>query len=523
MLLDLHVKGLGVIEDASLQFGPGLTALSGETGAGKTLLVDALDLVMGGRPKRGLVPTGRTALIEARFLDQEGNEVILAREIPAEGRARAWIDGRMASVSALAERAAGVCDIHGQHEHQSLLTPGAFRRALDLFGSIDTASLRRSRQNLAALERERLALGGTPEEIARQRDLLEYQINEIALAEITAPDEVDRLLESAKLLEGAGALRGALALGVESLEADGQASTRDLLATLRNSLEGFDSLGDLAHSLFDAETMLDELLTQVRQAAESVEEDPERLYAVNQRLELLHQLNRRYGPTLSDVLTHQKEFEAELAVLNDAELARTSVHDRTAAAERALLEASEEVFAARKAAAPLMTAALSEQLSKLAMERSQLEIEVTGEAGDNVVLRFSANPGLPMAPFDGVASGGELARLMLAIRLALPGGPPTMVFDEVDAGIGGAIAVTLAAALRDVARSHQVLVVTHLAQIAAAADQQISVVKDPQEATTIARAFVLSEQERVEEVARMLSGNPESETALRHARELLGL
>jgi DNA repair protein RecN (Recombination protein N) len=517
----LHVAGLGVIDDSTVAFGEGLTALTGETGAGKTLLVDALALVMGGRPARGLVQTGRDALIEAHFLDERGDEVILAREIPSSGRARAWIDGRMATVSSLVERSAGLCDIHGQHEHQSLLDHGAFRRALDHFAGIDIEPLASARRTIAALERERTALGGTSEEIERERGLLEFQINEIASAGLSDPDEIDRLLEAAQLLEAAESLKAILSEAVDTLDGESGDTPRDVISTLQRSIQAYESFGDLSRSLVTVGALLGDLVSDLRRANESIEQDPEALERTNERLKALHHLCRRYGPTLEDVMSRGREFEAQLDALNQAESSRSTLVDRMQIAQGEVDRISEEILRKRAASAPAMTSALLERLASLALGSARIELEISGEAGDDVQMLFSANPGLPLAPVASVASGGELARLMLAIRLTLPGGPPTMVFDEVDTGIGGATAVALARALQGVAATRQVLVVTHLAQVAAAADQQISVIKEARGRSTLARAMQLTGEDRITEVARMLSGQPDSQNARRHAEEML--
>jgi DNA repair protein RecN (Recombination protein N) len=521
MLAELHVSGLGVINDATLEFGPGFTALTGETGAGKTLVVDALALVMGGRPNRGLVPTAATALIEARFVTVDGEDVILAREIPSEGRARAWIDGRMASVSALAERAVGLCDIHGQHEHQSLLAAGAIRSALDAFGAIDVSDLHSARRTLNDLEREEASLGGTPEEIERERALLEYQLAEIRAAKVAKPGEIEELLEQIRLLEGSESLRESMGTALGWLGVEGSGA-RDVVGSLRASLEGYDSFSNLRQSLQELETILDDVGQDLRSGLEGIDADPEALRIANDRLSVLHQLCRRYGPTLSDVLANEKAYQEQLDLLNDAESARSSISSRLDLARAALRDQEAAIEAVRLATAPKLVTKIQANLASLALDRARVEFSISGPGGDDVALLFSANPGLPMAPVGSVASGGELSRLMLAIRLSLPGGPPTMVFDEVDAGVGGVTAVALAEALRAVAQDRQVIVVTHLAQVAALADAQVSVEKMVEGARTSATATALDDDGRVREIARMLSGQPDSPTALEHARDLLG-
>ncbi|MEI8051453.1 MAG: AAA family ATPase [Actinomycetes bacterium] len=521
MLRELHVVGLGVIDDSTISFGPGLTALTGETGAGKTLLVDALDLVLGGRTKRGLVHSDRSALIEATFIDDDGTEVIVAREIPSDGRSRAWIDGRMASVAALADRSIGLCDIHGQHEHHSLLGPGAIRRALDGFGRLDPTGLAEARRHLHDLLTEQHRLGGDDASIQRELAVLEHQLDEIDRAGLRDPGELENLLEEAKTLSAAESLRGSILRGLAVIDGEGGESPRDAVATVGAALEGFTSLRDVSEILGDAEAMLDDLSTTLRSAAERIEEDPMRLDAVNDRLRLLHDLVRRYGPSLTEVIAERSRIANALDLLHGSLDARSSLAARLEVATVRLDNEEQAMDQARQTQAPLMAAALRSQLGLLALGGAEIQIDVTGAGGDDVELRFSANRGHAPQPVAKVASGGELARLMLAIRLIQPGGPSSMVFDEVDAGIGGAAANTLALALREVSSAGQVLVVTHLAQVAAQAARQIVVAKVDQGSTTHASARLVEGEERIGEIARMLSGHPESPAARQHASELL--
>jgi DNA repair protein RecN (Recombination protein N) len=521
VLVELHVAGLGVIDECRLSFHEGLTVLTGETGAGKTLVVDALDLLLGGRARRGLVPAGRSALLEAVFTDEHGDEVILARELPAEGRARAWIDGRMASVPALAERAVGLCDIYGQHEHHSLLAGGSVRRALDAFGGLDTETLRGARAQLRALLAEQSELGGDATTIERERALLEHQIAEIEAARLVEADEIERLFETVKLLESATTLRREIEHGLEVLDQDAD-GPRQVIAGLAKSLSGYQELDEVQRSLVEGEVLLGELTSELRRVAERVEEDPQRLEEANTRLTLLSALCRRYGPTLGDVLERHWTMAVELDALRAGQARRDVIDQHVARVTSLVAELERALEAQRTALAPQFAEAISARLATLALERAVVRVTVAGPAGDHVELLFSANPGLEPQPVAKVASGGELARLMLALRLTMPGGPMTMVFDEVDAGIGGATALTLASALGEVAEERQVLVVTHLAQVAALADHHLGVVKSSDDEATSAVISVLDGEARVEEIARMLSGQPDSSSARRHASELLG-
>ena len=522
MLVELTVRGLGVIEEATISFGPGLTALTGETGAGKTLLVDALALVMGGRPPRGVVASGDTAFVEATFLRTDGTEVILARELPAAGRARAWVDGRSCSLAVLAETSSGLCDIYGQHEHQSLLSPGAVRGSLDSFAQIDRSAMLAARAALKAIEAERVALGGDPEAILRECALIEHQVSVIDAARIDDPEEIERLLAEAALLGDAVRLRGVLVAGLEDLEGGEDGGSRDLIARLRNETSSHGSLQSASEALLAAEIAITEAASELRSALEAIDDDPARAAFVDERLRTLHDLTRMHGPGLDDVLRNREELCERSATLRRSVERQDSIVERHAAAT-AELAAEEQVLAElRRQAAPALLQGLRTHLGELALARSDVELRIDGPGGERVDLLFSANRGHPLRPVSAVASGGELARLMLALRLTLPDGPASMVFDEVDAGIGGSTALVLADALAEVAAERQVLVVTHLAQVAARATRQITVLKESGE-RDVARAIVLDEEGRVAEIARMLSGQPDSEAARHHARDLLGV
>ena len=520
MLRELTVRGLGVIEESTLHFGPGLTALTGETGAGKTLLVDALALVMGGRPPRGVVQSGGVAYVEATFVRSDGTEVILAREIPAEGRAKTWVDGRSCSLAVLSEEASGLCDIYGQHEHQSLLALGAVRRSLDAFAGIDRTAMLEARAGLRAVQGERDALGGDPDEIRRERALLEHQVARIDSANIDGPDEIDRLLREAALLGDAVRLKAALAEGLTELEGRDGTGARDTIARLCGELSNHGSLQTVHEALLAAEMAIAEAMSQVRSSIEVIEDDPARAVEVDDRLRLLHDLTRMHGPTLGDVLVARTALVERSTALSTMVEHQGSISERLSQAEALLRSEEQSLLTLRQAAAPRLLAALHEHLVDLGLNRAEVDLTIDGPGGERVELLFSANRGHALQSVSAVASGGELARLMLALRLTLPGGPSCIIFDEVDAGIGGSTALVLAEALAQIAADRQVLVVTHLAQVAARASRQVTVVKQAGE-RDVAHAELLDEEGRIGELARMLSGQPDSEAARHHAQELL--
>jgi DNA repair protein RecN (Recombination protein N) len=528
VLRELHVRDLGVIGDLSLVLGPGMTALTGETGAGKTLLVHALQLVLGGRAVPGLVRAGaEEALVEARF-DEAGDERTLARAVPVSGRSRAWVDGRMAPVGSLAELGSQLVDIHGQHEQQSLLSVAGQRAVLDAFARADLAPLASARSALREIEARLEALGGDARERARQGDLLRYQIAEIDAARIEDVGEEAALAEEEERLAGVAAIRRAAADAVAALAgmdgstgAEGGAS--GLVSAALGALLGHRALGEWARRLRDAAAELDDVAGELRRAAETWEEDPARLEQVQARRRLLGDLRRKYGETLADVRAYRDAAFRSLEELEGQEAEVARLHARREEAVRAVREEERRLRALRASAAGTLGAAVTERLRQLAMPDAQLQVMVGEQgAGDAVQILLAANRGEPAQPLARVASGGELARTMLALRLVVEGGAPTMLFDEVDAGVGGAAALALARALRAVAARRQVLVVTHLPQVAAFADCQVAVRKTLDgTGRTVTTAEVLEPEARVVELSRMLSGHPDSPTARAHAEELL--
>jgi DNA repair protein RecN (Recombination protein N) len=535
VILELSVRDLGVIAELRLLLGPGMTALTGETGAGKTLVVDAIELLVGGRADPMLVRAGADeAWVEGRFVqpggtpsdaggdagDEPGDEIVLARAIPRSGRSRAYIDGRLATAGELAQVGAELVDLHGQHAHQSLLHAAAQREALDRFGHVDLGPLQAARREIAAVLDELRQMGGDERARARELDLLRYQVADIDAASITGPDEDAQLERLEDELADATAHREAATGAVMLLSGDGTGgapgaaeSAADAVGSALALVAGRAPFGDAEARLRTLAAELSDVAGELRVTSEAIDEDPERLAEVRERRQLLHDLRRRYGETLADVLAEGDRLRVRLGELED----------RLAAARSAEGEAAAKVAAARRDAAPLLAAEVQAHLAELALPKAQVEVVVRGEdPADDVELRLAANPGTPPLPLAKVASGGELARTMLALRLVLTAAPPTLVFDEVDAGVGGAAAVAVGRSLARLAgQPHQVFVVTHLPQVAAYADAQVRVTKRSDESTTVAQASVLADPDRVVELSRMLSGQPDSDAARVHAAELL--
>lgn len=519
MIAEIRIENLGVIESVALVLERGLVALTGETGAGKTMIVEAINLLVGARADATVVRPGTAeARVEGRFV-VDGEEIVLARVVPADGRSRAYVNGRLATVGQLAEIGERVVDLHGQHAHQSLLGTAAQRAALDAYGRVDLGPLSAVRAELTEIEANMAALGGDERTRAREIDLLRFQADEIESASIAGPDEDLQLSEEEDLLADATAAREALWRAHEALAGEGGAS--DILGAAVSSLSGRPGLTELASRARDAQALIEDLVADLRDGAESAEEDPARLEAIRERRQLLSDLRRKYGDTLHDVVRFGIVARERLTELEGYEARTAELEGRRSAALERLAVAQARVKEARLSCTGPLGEAIMSNLASLAMPRASLSIEVGGDAGESVAFLLAANPGAELQPLAKVASGGELARTMLALRLVLSHGPETLVFDEVDAGIGGEAAVAVGRALAGLGRSHQVLVVTHLPQVAAMASQHLSVRKEIRGDATFASVGALSEDGRAAELARMLSGDPSGEAALAHARVLL--
>ncbi|MGH8987509.1 MAG: DNA repair protein RecN, partial [Acidimicrobiales bacterium] len=367
---------------------------------------------------------------------------------------------------------------------------------------------------------------------ARQADLLRYQVAEIDAARIEDVAEDAVLTEEEERLAGMAAIREAAAQAVRALRGEGAESgsrleegATGLVGGALGALGGHPALGAWAHRLRDAAAELDDVAGELRDVAESWEEDPERLAAVQARRHLFQELRRKYGETLSDVVAFGEAARASLSGLEDQEAEAAVLSERLTGAEETVRAAERQLRDVRAGAASSLGVAATERVRLLAMPGAELQVSVgEGGAGDAVQFLLAANPGEPAQPLGRIASGGELARTMLALRLVVEGGAATMLFDEVDAGVGGGAALALARALRDVATRRQVLVVTHLPQVAASADRQVVVRKVvDSDGRTVTTAEVLEPEARIVELSRMLSGHPDSATARAHAEELLGV
>lgn len=525
MLVELRIENLGVIEEASVVLGDGLTVLTGETGAGKTMIVEAINLLVGQRADASMVRAGADEFrVEGRFVAADGSESVLCRVVPREGRSRAYVDGRLATVASLSELGAELVDLHGQHEHQSLLGAAAQRAALDTFAGIDLEPLRRARGGLTEIDAALATMGGDERARARELDLVRFQSEEIERAGLSDPDEDAALERQIDLLQDAVSNRESLAAAIAVLAEDDGVSDR--LSSAAAVLGRGEAMRAHVERIRELQSLVADVAEEMREVLEGVDEDPARLAGLVERRQVLFDLRRKYGDTLQMVIEFGRESARRLSELEGWESRAAELDARRSEALRQVEQEAKKVRVKREAAAPKLAEAVRRHLVRLAMPHARVRIDVGSQriddaAGDDVTFMLAANPGSDPTSLAKVASGGELARAMLALRLVLTQAPGTLVFDEVDAGIGGEAAVAVADALAELSERHQVVVVTHLPQVAARAHRHVTVAKEVRKGITYATARTLAPDERADEVARMLSGNLAVESAVEHARNLL--
>jgi DNA repair protein RecN (Recombination protein N) len=574
MLEEIRISSLGVIDASTLELGPGLTVITGETGAGKTMVVTALGLLLGGRADSGAVRSGaRTARVEgvlrttglpalAAAVEDAGGEVedelvVLARNVSAEGRSRAFVGGASVPISTLAGVAEPLVAVHGQSDQHRLLQARAQREALDRFGGETIARLAASyaelHEQLDATERELEEVVATARDRAREADLLRFGLGEVEAVEPEPGEDIALAAEEARL-GFADTLRTAAEQAREALSSEQGAP--DALATTsaaRGLLDGVrehdPEAGELADRLAEVTYLLSDVAADVASYAARLDTDPARLATVSERRAALTALTRKYGETIDEVLAWSAQSAARLLELDGTEDRISELREEREALRADLADVAGALSAARTEAAGRLAEAVTDELTLLAMPHARLSVEVRqseqpepdgatrgaplqvggrwvrfGSSGiDEVELLLAANTGADPRPLHKGASGGELSRVMLALEVALAGTSPvpTFVFDEVDAGVGGAAAVEIGRRLARLARTAQVLVVTHLPQVAAYADRHVVVEKSSDGTVTSSGLTVLDDSARVSELSRMLAGMTDSDAALAHARELL--
>jgi DNA repair protein RecN (Recombination protein N) len=538
MLRFLSIRNLAVIDRLDLEFEPGLNVLTGETGAGKSIIVGAVGLLVGGRASADLVRTGEDlASVEAVFEDASGEELIVRREVSAQtGRSRAFLNGALASSPALREAAARLVDLHGQHEHQLLLDPAAHLDLLDAF-----AELHPHRGRVAAaftrwqqLRSERDRLATSDRDSARRTEFLQFQLEEIRRV-APQPSEDDDLTAARLVLGNADRLQR-LCEDAYTFLYEGDNAALGALATVWKKLADLSAIDPQFQPYLAArdtvKPQLEDLAHFLRSYSAAIDASPARLQEVEDRLAILERLKKKHGPTLADVIRTADELQQELDGIEHAGERAATIELELSTARAAYAGEADALSAARRAAALEFSSRLERSLADLAMSRTRCEVRFapdTGEAGwtergsDVAEFYISPNPGEDLRPLARIASGGELSRIMLALKTLASTDEPgkTLIFDEVDAGIGGTVADIVGARLRTLGGHFQVLCITHLPQIAAYGSTHYGIAKTVKGGRTVTAVSRLTAREREDELARMIAGAEVSASVRASAREML--
>lgn len=550
MLRFLRIEHLAVIEAVQVEFEPGLNVLTGETGAGKSMLVEAVGLLMGGRASADLIRTGETqASVQAEFdlggltpvtsrgSDPDNATLIVRRDITAQGRSRAFVNDTLVTAGALGEIASPLVELHGQHEHQTLLDPQSHLLLLDHFAALAAARdhVGDAFRQWKRVQSEFDAFQMDEREKAARLDLLKFQVGELDKAALRAGE--DEELETARrVLSSADKLQRLCGEAYAALYDSDEAALAKLAAVWKRVAE----LADVDPAFqphLDArdaiKPQLEDLAHMLRAYGENIDASPARLQQVEDRLALLERLKRKYGPRLDDIIARRSELARQLDALENADARRAGLEAEALAARNEFLGRARALSRSRREAATRFSERIEAVLGELAMGRARFEVRfgtdqpesAWTESGIDVAECYlSANVGEDLRPLARIASGGELSRVMLAIRTLAAAGAPgkTLVFDEVDAGIGGRVADVVGKKLRGLGQSFQVLCITHLPQIAAAGHVHFHISKSVANGRTQTRVVRLNESQRVEEVARMIGGAAATDAARAAARELLG-
>ena len=559
MLRELHIKNLAIIDDASANFEKGLNVLTGETGAGKSIIIDALCLALGERASTEVIRSGeKEAVVEAffdippkllnsssrRFLQDLGinieDGIILKRILSAQGKNRAYINDSMVNVQTLSEISKGIIDVHGQYEYQSLLSPDNQLDMLDAYGGllIERQEFTIIYETQTSLKQQIAELMQKEKERAQRLDILRYQVNEIETADLKIGEE-EELSEEVKILSSASLLTELANQAYESLYSSDSACLTNLSKIL-NSLKEISNIdvraADAVKSAEEAIPLLEETAYFLRDYKDSLNFNPERLEEIQTRLELIKGLKKKYGGNIQGVLDYREKGLRELDELQHSEEKLETLNAELKKLKNILTEKAQYLSKQRKAVAKKIEQQVVSELSSLSMPDTRFSIQITQEAGDDTADGFKANSkgidkieylispniGEELKPLSKIASGGELSRVMLALKGILAKGDkiPVLIFDEIDAGIGGRAAETVGQKLKSLSASHQIICITHLPQIASYADTHLKIEKKIKAKRTTVEVRKIEKDERTVEIARMLSGDS-SEVSIKHAKEMI--
>lgn len=555
MLQSLYLENIALIEKLGIELFPGFNVLTGETGAGKSIIIDAVNFVLGERTSRDLIRNGAArAKVEAVFnlnegdaafaaldalgIEYDGNELILSRELSAAGRNACRVNGTLVPVASLKSVSDTLVDIHGQHEHQALLDAENHISYLDAYCHAESLPIIEkidaivSRRNELMLKRN----SGFSSERERERemDMLRYQIEEIASANLEVGEE-ERLNAEKTVLLNAERIRTALETAHMALSGAEEGSALSAIDTARRSMrdiaalnKDYEALGDKIEELYYA---AEDISFVLRDTSENVESDMQRLEEIEQRLKLISDLKRKYGRTVEDVIDFGKDAETKLNELENAEALAAELDAKLDKLKAEYNVAADELSKVRRAAGDRLKRNVLNELKDLGMAKAMFDVALSDASGgeprkggrETAEFMLSANPGEPLKPLEKVASGGELSRIMLCFKSIFADNDrvPTLIFDEIDTGISGRTAAVVGEKMLGIAKKHQVICVTHLAQIAALAEAHLMVRKYDDGKNTFVETRQLNEEEKVQRIAQMMDGESDSPSALTHARELI--
>lgn len=555
MLQSLYLENIALIEKLGIELFPGFNVLTGETGAGKSIIIDAVNFVLGERTSRDLIRNGAArAKVEAVFslnegdaafaaldalgIECDGNELILSRELSAAGRNACRVNGTLVPVASLKSVSDTLVDIHGQHEHQALLDAENHISYLDAYCHAESLPIIEkidaivSRRNELMLKRN----SGFASERERERemDMLRYQIEEIASANLEVGEE-ERLSAEKTVLLNAERIRTALETAHMALSGAEEGSALSAIDTARRSMrdiaalnKDYEALGDKIEELYYA---AEDISFVLRDTSENVESDMQRLEEIEQRLKLISDLKRKYGRTVEDVIDFGKDAGTKLNELENAEALAAELDAKLDKLKAEYNVAADELSKVRRAAGDRLKRDVLNELKDLGMAKAMFDVALSDASGgeprkggrETAEFMLSANPGEPLKPLEKVASGGELSRIMLCFKSIFADNDrvPTLIFDEIDTGISGRTAAVVGEKMLGIAKKHQVICVTHLAQIAALADAHLMVRKYDDGKNTFVETRQLNEEEKVQRIAQMMDGESDSPSALTHARELI--
>lgn len=556
MLEDLTVKDFALIDSVSLEFSRGFSILTGETGAGKSILIGSLTFLLGGKASMDLIRTGAdearvsgTIFLEPNArsarewlsdhgIQPENDRVLLRRALRTNGKSASWIEDTPITRAELVEFTSLLVDIHGQHEHQSLLRIEEHRRFLDAFAGIEdeVRAFTAYYSELAAKRKLRDEMSTSEKERAEKAELLRFAIDEIT-AEKLSPSEEDDLSAEEQRLSQHEKLFAVLEQLTESLSAsDGSVPKLNRARSHLETISSIDpSLSPLLSRLESAYYELDDIADSLRQYHAGLAFDPSRLEFIQERLSVIYKLKKKYGATVPDVIAYVESAETQLVQLESWESNRKQVEQEIADLERTVYRAGTLLSEKRRQASEALEKQVEEILGSLGMVSTRFRVQITLREGtdtmqksgpygfDTIEFMISPNAGEPLRPLVKIASGGELSRVMLALKTVLAAADEagTLIFDEIDTGIGGEVALSVGAHLKALSAEKQIICITHLASIAVRADNQIKIEKTVQSGKTVTRAFPVSGTGRVEEIARMLAGDGMSAASVQHAEELL--